>query len=411
MAWQDEVTGKASFRGAEWDHISRKGNAGRRGTTDEFGGSDVPDGQDFGRRGKVFREQGIVAGDNYLEQLRRIEAACDAPGRGVYRDSYGRSWTVICRTFEYVEAVNKQGLATLTFVFEEAGGDDGATPDTGGLLLSAADNLDAAALAAFTQNFKMDGLPGFVATSAGDVAQSFRTGLKGIGQTMPQMVDSENPYIQSINGGLDGFKDYLDTGLDNDLGVQVQGTIQTVAQGVYTTYGDGDPSAAVSSMLRFSKNSFAIDEGSLTPQRQQQQKNGFVFDVLARSTALSQAVKALSVETFDSVDAGMSRGDEIRNVVDMVLRDTGGDGSVAFMDDDVYSAARAVGIAVSRHIEDKTGGLPRIVRKSLDASVPAVVAAFREYGDASRADDLVQRNPQWSKPLLPEGEELEWLSH
>jgi len=411
MAWRREFSQTAAFRGVEFFYTSRERTAGRRGTTDEFAGRNVPSGQDFGRKRKVFSVPGFVVGDDYLAQADAIEAACDADGPGPYRDPDGKVWTVICRSCKRVEAIKEKGLARFSLQFEEAGGDSiQVRVDTSAQLLKAADRLDQASLEMFAEEFKTDGLPDFVYDSAALMANEFGHALKKVGQSLPQLIDTENPYIQSIAGGVQTFTQYASDGINSELGAQVVSGISTIAKGAYTKFGEGVPSIVADGLISFAGQSFGVDEGVLTPQRQQQRNNGFVFDTLTKASCLSETVRAVCVETFDSVDAGLVREGQVLDLIDGIQRDVSGDGSVRFFNDAVYSAATEVGLQLTKHIQAKTGGLPRIVRKATGVAIPAVVAAFEQYGDASRVGDLERRNSTWTEPLLPADEELEWLS-
>jgi len=411
MAWYEDLSSTVSWRGLKIYYISRERTFGRRGTTDEFAGKNKPSGQDFGRKRKVFTFQGFVLGPDYMAAADAIEKACDADGAGIFRDLDGKSWKVICRSGKRIETIKEKGVARFSFQFEEAGDDDlTIREDTAANLLKAADALDFAAADMFAQNFQTEGLPDFVNDSAMVTANRFGVAVKGLARSLPQLVDSENPYITSISGGVQAFSQYLETGGLQGLGEQSLGVVQTVSRGAYTRFGEGDPSLVANSLLSFAKKSFAIDEGTLTPQRQQQRLNGFSFDVLSKSACLSETVRAVCVESFDSVNTGESRKTDVFDLIGGVHRDVGGDGAVRLFDDPVYAATTQVGLALTRHIDNKTGGLPSIVRQPLGHAVPAVVAAFEKYGDATRVVDIERRNSDWSEPLLPANEELEWLS-
>lgn len=411
MSWYEDLSSVVYWRGIPIHYINRERTFGRRGPTDEFAGKNEPSGKDLGRKRKVFTFQGFVVGADYMDRADAIEAACDADGPGTFRDLDGKAWPAICRSGKRVETIKEKGVARFSFQFEEAGGEGlQVREDTGAFLLKAADGLDVAALEMFEKNFQTEGLPDFVGDVATQMAGDFNVAVKAVSRLLPQMVDSENPYIASISSGVETFGQYLGTGLDSDFGQQVLGTVQTISRGAYTKFGEGRPSLVADRLLSFAQRSFVIDEGGLTPQRQQQQRNGFSFDVLSRSICLSEAARAVCVESFDSVDAGFTRKDGLIRLVENVQRDVAGDGAVSLFDDAVYLAAGQVGLAVSKHVKNKTGGLPRIVRESLSHAVPAVVAAFEKYGDASRVHDLERRNPAFRGPMLPTHEDLEWLS-
>jgi len=69
-----------------------------------------------------------------------------------------------------------------------------------------------------------------------------------------------------------------------------------------------------------------------------------------------------------------------------------------------YQAFRALRLQVTADLTTKAGTLPQVVTETLPASLPALAVAYRLYGDATRADDLIARadpsNPNFMPPVF-----------
>jgi prophage DNA circulation protein len=60
----------------------------------------------------------------------------------------------------------------------------------------------------------------------------------------------------------------------------------------------------------------------------------------------------------------------------------------------VYQALVALRAALVRDITARSVDAPRLSSATLPATLPALVAAYRLLGDATRADELIERNSQ-----------------
>jgi prophage DNA circulation protein len=74
-----------------------------------------------------------------------------------------------------------------------------------------------------------------------------------------------------------------------------------------------------------------------------------------------------------------------------------------------YTSLVEVLSAIVQRVNDIAPQLEKISEVALEESLPALVLAYRLYGDANRADELVLRNGITHPLFLPAGVEMEVL--
>jgi prophage DNA circulation protein len=68
---------------------------------------------------------------------------------------------------------------------------------------------------------------------------------------------------------------------------------------------------------------------------------------------------------------------------------------------ETYQAFRALRLQVTNDLTTKAGSLPQVVTETLAAALPALAVAYRLYGDATRADDLIARADPPNPNFMP----------
>ena len=113
---------------------------------------------------------------------------------------------------------------------------------------------------------------------------------------------------------------------------------------------------------------------------------------LVRRAALVQLARACAAYQPTSYDDAQQLRATVCALLDAEIFRAGDAG-----DDGVYTAFRALRVSVARDLAARGDPLPRLRTVTVLQSVPAAVLAHRLYGDARRADELVQR----TKPIHP----------
>jgi prophage DNA circulation protein len=106
---------------------------------------------------------------------------------------------------------------------------------------------------------------------------------------------------------------------------------------------------------------------------------------------------------FDSYDEAIAFRDQIFDAIDAQ--------AAIAPDDDVYSALMDVRAQLAAAVPGTAVDLPRLVHVTPATTVPALVLAYRLYGDVDLADDLAARNRVARPGFVPGGRQLQVLTH
>ncbi|HVJ53447.1 MAG TPA: DNA circularization N-terminal domain-containing protein [Aliidongia sp.] len=131
--------------------------------------------------------------------------------------------------------------------------------------------------------------------------------------------------------------------------------------------------------------------------------NAFALYDVMRQQAIVEAAGALSAFPFSTGDQAQTMSGQLTSAIDNEL--------ATVTDDNVFDAMRALRIAIIQDVAARSAGLPDTVSMTLQASLPAVVLAFRLYGDPSQAADIIARNDIRNPMFLPSGTAIEVLSN
>lgn len=409
MSWKEELR-EASFRGVPMFVVLKiRRSGGRRGPTHEYPQSDIPFSQDTGRKAKRFSVEGVIHGDNYGPDLKRLEEAFDEKGPGLYVDPWRGEISVQVRDYSFGEAVETGGTVPFTVEFVEAGRDrhPTATVDTAAVLSGASDSVASAASVRFEEVFSTNSVPEFLRNEARLTAAGQIDLARGLGGGLTPLDDLS----ASFNRALGEAGDLISSALPAD--------IVTAARSVADTVGSVLPigRARVLSFLQL-RNLGDIDlaeqvlAAASTPTLARGAANRLVQLEFYRDLSLSRAAAALIGWDFDSMDEASAAQAAVVSALDGALVQTGRAAPVLADPgrQASHQALRALRSAVVRDVSARSGGLARIVRQEIPETVSASVLAYRLYGDASRAAEVVARNGIAHPGFVPSGTELELLS-
>jgi prophage DNA circulation protein len=188
------------------------------------------------------------------------------------------------------------------------------------------------------------------------------------------------------------------------LAAAVQSTVLTVLQST--------AASAVSSSVDLDAGLDLVGFGNglapvpaTTPSRLRQEANQAAFVDLVRRTGVIETMAAVPGAALETRDEAVSLGDRIAAAVDSIADDA----SVAG-DDNVFATVSDLHTAVVEDLTARAPDLSGVARVATLQTEPALVAAYRIYGDASRADELVRRNGVRHPGFVPGGGELRALT-
>lgn len=400
----------ASFRGVPFFTESTAGEVGRRNSVHEYPLRDIPYVEDLGRKGRGFTLEAYVIGPDYMVARDALIAALEQPGSGQLMHPYRGMLTVaLIAPARISESANKGGMARFSLTFMETGNNaqPAVRPDTPALVGKAADAANAALNANFGKTFNVAGLADFVATNATSVvnaALNAITQVANFGQagSLSELLNSASTISSSLSMLMRTPQMLADA---------IQGQISGLAGLVQ------DPRAAyrdVQSFFGDSATPIPVPYVPVTtPSRIQQSINQTAVVDLVRRTAIVEAARASSQVTFGSYNEAQAALTVLANALDteLVSNTITPAGQPAPINDDVYDALLDLRVAVVRDISTRGANLAKLSAITLPRTMPALVAAYRIYGDCTMDADLVARNSIRHPGFVPGGVALEVLAN
>jgi len=388
-AWRTKLQ-RASFRKVPFYVSSADTEEGRRGVLHEYPLRDDPFVEDMGRKAGEFSLDAFVVGDDYFKARDALRAALKEPGPGeLVHPTLGRMQVALVAPFRFVESlVDAGGVARFSLRFTETAENTqpASEVNTPAVVDAQADVAMGQCSAEFDETFSIDGLPGFAVadalallTDATAAIESARAGL------LPDLT-----IVGEFSGAVSRFTSSLSSLIlaPVTLAEQVFGLASGLRNALLR------PANAVTALFKFfSHDSRRPPIPVTTPSRRAQAANRTAIESLVRRAAVIEAARAAARIDFTApITPGAPRityqqAVALREKIADALEDEAAVASVA-----VFSALMDLRAAVVRDITARGAELPRLVTISMPATLPALVVAYRAFGDATREAEIVARN-------------------
>lgn len=397
--WRDRLQ-PASFRGVPFEVESDSSPAGRRTQTHEFVQRDQPFVEDLGRKTREFKMTAFVGGADCFEKRDALLAELDTPGPGeLVHPWLGKLNVTAGDGCEYSHDRNEGGLVRFSLVFVEAGekGFPVGTPNTGRQLVKSSGGLVDVAQSKFLESMelvnagraKMTALQNAVMAPYNAAQAHFGTAVRALGSVTgfaETLIGSPSAFLSlfsSLRGGVVGLGGNL--GGFSSFGASLQSLLgkSQSAQGLSESYayaGDSTTSQVAQASQRLVRDALLVQiavEAAAMP-------------VLVAPPALP-AVPSLDQQIAQPVDRA-----EVPVVDDVLVVRAAV--TAAFWaasldaDHERFEQLEAVRKAAFRHLTAVAAAGVRLVEITPRATEPALVLAYRRFGDASRAGEIVTRN-------------------
>jgi prophage DNA circulation protein len=397
LSWRDRLR-EGSFRGAAFHIEGADQSGGRRLAVHEFPQRDGAMVEDLGRRPHGFDIDCLVIGPNYDQARDALIAALDAAGPGSLVHPYRGTLTLSVESWRARESKDDGGAAFFNITFISEGETRPTqTADSGSAVEAAAVAASAEGQEGLQERFSVGGLPGFVAEGGAARLGALADGLQGaMGRLRSAREAMSNIGLRIANlrsGALTLVRQVP------NMGAAVAGLIADIRLLADT------PRAAyreLRNLIGFSTGEAAPGQ---TPARMAERRNAEALDRQITLTASAEASRAVAAMTFDSYDDALEVREDLVGRIDaaaLTFADAGDDGA--------YQALRVLGLAVVRDITARGGNLSRLYDYSPVSTEPVLVTAQRLYGDARRAEEIVERNRVAHPGFVPAGQRLEVLS-
>jgi prophage DNA circulation protein len=420
MTWRDELR-PASFRGVPFEVVADSGSFGRRVQLHEYPQRDKPWAEDLGRATRTFEVTAFLVGDDYMVRRDALLAALEGPGPGtLIHPWYGELTVNVKELARVAHSRTNGGMCEIVLSFVEAGEltFPTATDSRGAQTLLAADAVNVAAAADFTERFAVDGQPSFVLDSVVADLKGYIAIGNGYLDNVQQVLADPLAALLDL-AGLPGkpvtaLEEAL--GLPTDLADAVLGlfnrgrsVLQTVSELFDRDDGDELTLAAMASpasinarnrnavvALTAMSRAFgavtvatygaagpAVPTVSRRPASVQTQVNRAALATLFQRSALIQAAgmsAAMALPVYD--DAVLVR-DSITAAIDEASFDAG---------DDVYIPLQVLRARVHADITARLSQAARLLDYTPREVLPALALVYELYEDVGRELELVERN-------------------
>ena len=391
---------QASFRGVRFEVEDVDAAGGRRVVLHEYPLRDTPFSEDLGRRARDFSVRGyIIQGRTYdyfgarADMLKALEAA--GPGELVH-PWYGEV-SVVVEEYRLHETTAQGGLLEMDIRFREAGqlANPTAATDTAKSVFSAAAGVRSALKESFLKAFSpaLDEIDK-LSTTLSDAAN---LAMEFVG--LPQSLISEGlAYAQGLIATPAALFDAL-TGLFGGLFGNETDEEDTAA---LTVSGSGTSSQGKKKVYTptFSTNTQPLESilgGSAVVTTEPER---VLRDTVAQIVVIEAATATASKEYVTADDALADR-EAVVSALDTIE---------PVADDVVFQELAGLRKAVVTDLTSRGAELPRVRTVTLPSTIPALVAAYRIHGDASRDEEIVARNRIRHPGRVPGGTPLEVLS-
>ncbi|EKN3486025.1 MULTISPECIES: DNA circularization protein [unclassified Yersinia (in: enterobacteria)] len=394
--WEDLLP--ASFRGVSFFFVDVEGTGGRRAIPHAYPKKEVGWTEDHGA---VLTEQQINAkllGKDYKTQLNQLLAALNTPGPGDLVHPWFGIQQVQVGKVTHKLTTEEGGIAYVSFEVYEAGEQlfPAQQEDTTATTLSGADAVKDA-LANGDYFAALDGLGSMVDTLLDDL-QGFVANLPTLPEALNEWMDRLNRFknLSGIVIAAPGEMIRDITGLVSDMKDLV--TEAPWALRVYDQLrdrwdGDRAARAATNSLANnVAVNADAGTASSVTPASlvdisDAMQANIDDFSAVVITSALVAQAETVATTTFETSQQATTIGDALAERL-------GEQANIAVESGqrELWRSLRDLRFAVVNDVRIRSVQLPELRRVSPTHSVPMMLLAWRETGDAEQRDALVIRN-------------------
>lgn len=406
MAWRDELR-PASFRGVSFHVEQTNDTVGRKSALHKYPLRDTAYLEDLGLDADVYEIDAFVLGSDYMDRRDALKAALLQKGPGeLVHPYYGTMQLSVYGEIRISQSSRQGGMATFSIAFVKT--DDKVYPDTASDTRFSVASLATAAEEALGVSFA----DAFDVLDAADFVASEAAAILGEAITT---IDSVAGAIISAGSELTSFVGMIEE-LEGSV-VRLIRAPQTLAQKLIGSIGgllflnsSSDttsksyraPLRAVVQLASFGEDLDAVSE--TTPSRKQQAANQEALVTLVRRAAIVAAARAAADVDFTSYDDAATVRDSLAELFEAEIVKAGDAG-----DDGGYEALGLVRAAMMEDITARGAQLSRLGTFTPPETMPAFLIAYRLYGDASRADEIVARNKIRHPGFVPGGVALEVL--
>ncbi len=403
---------QGSFRGVQFNVGDHTAGGGRRVASHEYPYRDEGWAEDLGRSSRTWTIRCFVIGQDWASQRDALVTALEQSGAGTLIHPWlGSKQVVVDGDYQLTETTGEGGKATFSIPFREAGADQtpAATTDTQGQAQAAATNLQSTAATSAATGFSLTGQPDFVQEAlAGQLGSAGGAISAALAAVAPGSAN-----IFALGQQLAAFTTAPLSLLGAPAALAMTIFSAVAAIGDQAAYADdalqqltGPTGAAVGNTHGLI--GWGTDQAvppALTPSTVAQAGNQVLLAQLVQCAAASAAVSVVASMDFTSYDDAIGIRDPLADQLDDLAVSIADSGNSA-----LANAVDTLRVAMIIDVTARGGSLARLYQWTPPAPMPALVIAQRLYQDATRADEICDRNDIANPLFVPGGVALEVLT-
>lgn len=415
IKWED--LRDASFRGVPFFFRDVEGTGGRRAIPHAYPKKEVGWTEDHGAVLTQQQINAILLGSDYINQMNRLLAALNTAGPGeMVHPWFGVQKVQVGRVTHRL-STEEGGIAYVSFEVYEAGEQlfPSSTEDTSATTLSAADTVKEA-LANGDYFEALDGVGSMVDTLLDD--------MQNLIGNLPTLPDALNDWMDRLNRfkDLTGIaaaapgeiiRDVVDLISDmKDLVSEPPFALRVYDQLRDQWEGDRAAQAATKSLAdNVSVNASTGFASSVTPvatpdATEAMQANIEDFRRLVIVSTLVAQAETVATATFETSQDAQTTGDQLAEQLGEMATD-----AVESGQRDLWRSLRELRFAVVNDVRIRSVQLPELRRVTPARTVPVMLLAYRETGDAENRDELVTRNRLRYPAFITPSQTIEIISN
>jgi prophage DNA circulation protein len=393
--WRKQLQ-PGSFRGVPFSVKNAQTQVGRRVAIHEYPQRDDAFPEDLGLKADAFTIEALIIGPDYIKARDALIAALKQRGPGqLVHPYYGQRTVTLSSPARISESPDEGGSARFSLDFIEAGEntEPSSRQDTQEAVASAADDANAAIADDFATEFSLEDVPEFVEASALDLAKDAMSALESARRNLVPDLSILSDYMAAASGVVGSLNSLIraPAAFAQSL-LGMFGALKALAL---------SPLHALNSYRGlFNYGSKHSSVPTTTPSRVRQSNNQAAMAGLTRRAAMVEAARVSSLVSYDTYEQAVAVRDDLAALLDDeaagIVPAATGNGTpsttIREVSEPVYQALTALRVALIRDLTARSINAPRVTSATLQATLPALVAAYKIHGDATRVDELISRN-------------------
>ena len=409
MSWRDNLI-EGSFRGVPFVVEGTTAEVGRHTARHVFPGDGVlPVVEDLSLRARLHAFECFVIGDDYLDGMDALVKAVEEPGSGTLAHPTWGEITVTVDGPVYVKEsiTNEGGIARFTISFTQVKASEAPAvrKSTQDELAAACEEAQLEAIEEFDLEFEIASALQWVVANALAVINAVLDQINRVRAIIQSAIDAVDTITQAVGLVKDAINSLL------SLPGQLAGALAALYSSVFGWLASDDVRAPASAERSIALIETLIDslasspvevEPATTPSEQLALDNAAAVAVFTDTLVAIEASRASASVPFESYDQAAGLRDIVLEAIDAVLPRAS---------DRVYRSLVRMRTALIEHLNSVASTLPQERSYVPPTTTPALALAYRLYGDAARAEEIVGRNRVQHPGFVPGGAALKVLAN